>query len=145
MVSVLPRQSVTSVQEGTNSYNDNGISCSLPASTPSYIQYLTPRIVQSTGFLHLAKGSPYVYEYTDNITHDTVTIGGTYANGTIVGGYTQYLPPMVEMGFYTYGSGTFCGETGTLTVIHLIIVQVPMENGLFNISEATFGISGARE
>lgn len=145
MVSIPTRQSLTSVKVGTNSYSDNGISCSLPASTPSYLQYLTPRIVQSTGFLNLANDSPYVYEYADNITNDMVTIGGNYTNGTIVGGYTQYLPPMVEMGFYTYGPGTFCGETGTLTAIHLIIVQVPIENGMFNISEATFHISGARE
>ena len=103
------------------------------------------RLKKQPGFLNLANGSPYVYEYSDNITNDTVTIGGTYTNGTIVGGYTQYLPPMVEMGFYTYGPGTFCGETGTLTAIHLIIVQIPIESGMFNISEATFHISGARE
>ena len=144
LISLIGTFSLIEIKQGTshsNAYSDNGLTCTLPTGTPSYVSYLVPLVVRSSDFQNLANGAAYVYSYTDNVTNDVVTIGGTFENSTIVGGTTQNLPAMVEMGFYTYGANTFCGETGTLNAVHLIFVQVPIQNGVFNITGATYHIS----
>lgn len=125
-------------------YSDNGLSCSLSIGTPIYIANLVPEITSSAQFRSITSGAPYVYSYTDNITNNIVIVGGTYQNGVIVGGVTQHLPPMVELGFYTAGQATSCSDTGTATAIHYLDVQVPIENGALNVSAASYHISAPR-
>lgn len=143
-ISSQPAEVTQSNSAGT-AYGDNGVTCTLPSNAPPYIVFLVPQVTQSSGFLKLANGNPYIYEYNDNITDRTVVIGGVVEGNTIVGGATEHLPPVVEMVFYTYGSSTICGETSSATAIHAIVVQVPVQNGAFNMTGATFHLSYARE
>lgn len=109
-------------------YSDNGLICTLPIGTPAYVSSLVPRITQTAQFNDRAGSLPYVYVYTDNITNHSVTVNNN----------TKELPDMVELGFYTDGPTTSCNDTGTLSAIHLILVQVPLQNGAFNLTGATY-------
>jgi hypothetical protein len=113
-------------------YSDEGLKCDFAPRTPNYVLSLVPNITQCATFLEFANGLPYVYVYTDNVTNNVNVIGGT----------TQYLPSLVELGFYTFGSGTKCGDSGTNHALHIILVQVPIENGIPDLNGANFHISG---
>jgi hypothetical protein len=131
-------------------YSDNGLTCALPTQTASYVAFLVPQIAQNSRFLNATNGSPYVYEYSDNITDRAVTTGGTLQggatqNGSVTGGIVTHLPPVVEIVFYTFGATTSCGETNAAAAIHSIVVQVPIQDGEFDMSAATFHLSGTRE
>jgi len=151
--SVLSNQANSSAQDTTPvtaTYNDNGLTCSLSPNTAPYVATLVPKVTQDSRFLSIANGSAYVYEYTDNITGRSVVTGGTLQsgatqNGSVVDGTTIQLPDVVEMVFYTFGPDTSCGETSSVTAIHSIVVQVPIEGGGFDLTAATFHLSGVRE
>jgi hypothetical protein len=131
-------------------YSDNGLTCTLPTQTASHVAFLVPQIAQNSRFLTVTNGLPYVYEYSDNITDRSVTTGGTLQggamqNGSVTGGIVTHLPPIVEIVFYTFDSTTSCGETNAAAAIHSIVVQVPVQDGGFNMTAATFHLSGTRE
>jgi hypothetical protein len=131
-------------------YSDNGLTCTLPTQMASYVAFLVPQIAQNSRFLTVTNGLPYVYEYSDNITDRSVTTdgtlqGGATQNGSVVGGTVTHLPPVVEIVFYTFGATTSCGETNPAAAIHSIVVQVPIQDGEFNMTAATFHLSGTRE
>jgi len=112
-------------------YSDDGVTCALSASAPRYIDNLVPEITQTSKFQTLANGMPFIYAYTDNITNRVASVGGT----------TQNLPPLVELGFYSYGGATSCGDVGTVNATELILVQVPTLNSEFNMTGATYDLS----
>lgn len=151
--SVLSNQANSSTQGSapvTATYNDNGLTCSLSANAAPYVATLVPKVTQDSRFLSVANGSAYVFEYTDNITGRSVVMGGTLQsgatqNGRVVDGTTIQLPDVVEMVFYTFGPDTSCGETSSAIAIHSIVVQVPIEAGGFDLTAATFHLSGVRE
>ena len=119
------------VSLSSQSYSDNGLSCSVPPGTPAFIAQLVPAITQSQKFLAVASGQGFVFEHWDNITERSVTVGTT----------TSQLPPVVELVFYTYGPNTACEMTGETGVTGVIYAQVPIVNGAFSMSGATVTLS----
>jgi hypothetical protein len=126
----------------TVTYSINGLTCTLPASTAPHVDSLVPKVVALSQFTSAAGGSMFVYQYSDNITDRTQITGGTLLggptqNGSVIGGTVVNLPPLVELTFYNYGPDTSCGQTGTPGAISLLVVQVPVEAGEFNLAAAT--------
>jgi hypothetical protein len=126
-----------------STYSDNDLTCSSPTGTTPAVASLVTRVADDSRFTSLTKGSPYVFEYADNITGRSITTGGVLLdgptqNGSVIGGVTVHLPDLVELVFYSYGPNTSCGDTGTSMAIDSIVVQVPVDAGGFNMTGATF-------
>jgi hypothetical protein len=51
-----------------------------------------------------------------------------------------HLPDVLEMVFYGFGPSTHCGESQTSEnqAQNTIVVQVPLQNGAFNLTGATY-------
>ena len=123
------------------SYTTNGLTCPVP---PDYstLGSLMSAVTQDPRFVNLADGETYVFGNGEMITGRTVTTGGTYDNdtGKAVGGTTIYLPDAMELVFYGFGPTTFCGQIPGLNspANQVIVVQVPLQSGEFNMTGATF-------
>lgn len=143
LVLVSPAQSV-----GTGvapNYSVNGLTCSLPGGTPTSVELLVQKVVLSPQFISKTGGLPYVYLGFDNTTDHVITTGqvttttpspGNATSGVkIVGGVTTTkLPDTTELGFATWGPATSCASGGAY--LHWINVQVPIEEGKYNITGA---------
>ena len=112
-------------------YADNGVDCALPANAPTWLGVLVPRVTQSPRFLNVSEGMPFLYAHSENITDRVVTSKGV----------TDQLPPVVEIVFNNYGASTACSDLNTVSVDHIMVAQVPIENGEFNVTGATIWLS----
>jgi hypothetical protein len=121
------------------SYSNNGITCQLPASSPRYVSYLVPLVVQSPIFLAATNGSPYLFGDASNMTNRIQIIGGKVTSGplqnfSVAGGTTIHLPPVADLSFYTYGPGTSCAGQPPPPK-EFLMVNVPLEGGSFNLTD----------
>ena len=125
------------------SYSDNGLNCTLPAyaASSSYpdMNYLVPKVVQTQAFLHATHGTPYVYSGGDKHDAGWINVGGKIVssplqNFSIVGGNTTITPPGMQIYFRSYGLGTSCEGNNLNAPTSEIWVDVPIENGAYNIT-----------
>jgi hypothetical protein len=109
-------------------YTINGLTCPIPNDYLSFtaVDRLLPLVTTNSQFLILTNGSPFVFGNAENITNRTQQIG----NHSPV-----HLPDVVEMVFY--GPYTQCETWGQ----DVIVVQVPIQEGGFNITGATYHTS----
>ncbi|GEM_PF-5129131 len=118
-------------------YTVNGLTCPIPSDYLSFkaAVNLVPMVTQQPQFLSLANGSPYMFGNAENLTDRTQQID----NGPV-----QHLPDAVEMVFYTWGTSTYCGETGGFVNpwLSTIVVQVPVQNERYNLTGATYNTGG---
>lgn len=119
-------------------YTINGLTCSVPSGYLSFasVIYLLPLVTTSPRFLNLTDGLPFVFGNAENITGITQQIDDQPP---------VHLPDTVEMVFYSYGPSTYCGEMQTLTEYaqNVIDVQVPIQNGGFNLTGTAYHRSGS--
>lgn len=121
------------------SYGDNALACTLPTNTPSYLSSLVPRVVQTQAFITATNAIPYVFDHTSNYSTGWITIGGKIVPGplgnfSIIGGNTTITPPGTEIVFLSYGPGTSCEGNNLNAPIGQIVVEVPIENGAYNMT-----------
>jgi hypothetical protein len=111
-------------------YTINGLKCHVPTAYQSYssVVHLLPLVTTNPRFLNLTGGMPFVFGNAENITDRTQQIG----NQPLI-----HLPDALEMVFYSIGANTSCGMLlgGSETTID---VQVPIQNGAYNMTGATF-------
>jgi len=114
-------------------YTINGLTCPIPQAYMSYVSvtYLLPLVTTSPRFLSLTNGMPFVFGNAENITDRMQQIGSQPP---------VHLPDVVEMVFYSNGLGTNCNNFHPNTA-QAIVVQVPKQNGGFNMTGATFNTS----
>ena len=112
-------------------YSDGGLTCALSPSSPAYVNSLVPEVVRTSQFQTRIGGMPFAFASYDNISNRVLSNGTT----------TQYLPPIVELVFYSSGSGTSCTNVGPMTATRTLVVQVPIENGGLNVAGATYHVS----
>lgn len=112
-------------------YADNGVDCALPANTKVWLGVLVPRVTESTQFLNVSEGRPFLYAHSENITDRVLTTKGV----------TTQLPPVVEIVFNNYGSATACSDLFAATLNRNLVAQIPLENGEFNLTGATIWLS----
>jgi hypothetical protein len=125
------------------SYDDNGLNCRLPgyAASASYpdMRYLVPRVVHTQAFLRATNGTPYVYSGGDKHGAGWINVGGKIVssplqNFSIVGGNTTITPPGMQIYFRSYGPGTSCEGNNLNAPTSEIWVDVPIENGAYNMT-----------
>ena len=111
-------------------YSINGLTCHVPAAYQSYpsVIHLLPMVTTNPRFLNLTYGMPFVFGNAENITDRTQQIGNQPP---------VHLPDALEMVFYSTGPSTCCGVLlgGSETTID---VQVPIQNGAYNMTGAAF-------
>jgi len=116
-----------------NLYAVNGLTCSIPTDYLSFVSvvHLLPLVTKSSQFLNATHGMPFVFGNAENMTGSTQQFGNRPP---------VHLPDAVEMVFYTFGPSTYCGENQTLTnrAQSIIDVQVPVQDGRFNLTGATY-------
>lgn len=112
----------------------NGLTCSIPAAylSSTSVVRLVPLVTQSPQFISLANGSRYVFGNAENITGRTQQVGSQPA---------QHLPDVLEMVFYGHGPDTDCAMTSANGAQGTIVVQVPLQNGTFDLPIATYHVS----
>lgn len=114
----------------TTTYTINSLTCLIPKDYLSYasVIHLLPLVTTSPRFLNLTDGLPFVFGNAENITDRTQQIGNQPP---------VHLPDAVEMVFYSTGLTTYCGMFLNKAQ-NVIDVQVPVQNGGFNLTEATY-------
>lgn len=126
----------TSTESGGATYAINGMTCPIPADYLSFtsVVHLLPLVTQNSQFVGLTSGSRYLFGNAENITARTEQTGNQPP---------QHLPDVLEMVFYYFGPGTNCGMNQTVTnrAQSVIVVQVPVENGTFDLAGATYHLS----
>jgi hypothetical protein len=112
-------------------YTINGLTCVVPKDYTSYssVVHLLPLVTTSPRFLNLTEGLPFVFTYAGNITNRTQQIGSQPV---------QHLPDVVEMTFYSHGPNTTCGMVSAFRAQSFIDVQVPIQQGNYNVTGATY-------
>ena len=116
-------------------YTINGLTCHVPIAYQSYrsVIYLLPMVTSNPRFVNLTSGLPFVFGNAENITGRTQQIGNQPP---------VHLPDALEMVFYSMGPNTSCGEYEGLQET-TIDVQVPIQNGAYNMTGTTFnGLPG---
>jgi hypothetical protein len=121
------------------SYAINGLTCTYPDGYPqgtsAGVASLVSSVTQGTRFQAETNGSIFVLGYAGNITGRSEIVGGKMQtgpgqNGSVVGGTTVYLPNVIELVFYSYGSATTCdGGRGDYISID---VQIPIQDNRYN-------------
>jgi len=111
-------------------YTINGLTCHVPVayqSSPS-VMHLLPLVTTDPRFLNLTRGVPFVFGNAENITDRVRQVDNQPP---------VHLPDALEMVFYSTGPNTSCGMLlgGSETAID---VQVPIQNGAYNMTGATF-------
>ena len=114
-------------------YTINGLTCPVPKDYLSYssVIYLLPLVTTSPLFLSLTNGMPFVFGNAENITNRMQQIGNQPP---------VHLPDVVEMVFYNNGPTTSCSNFHPNTA-QVIDVQVPIQNGGFNLTGASYHAS----
>ena len=122
--------SSSTVEATGPTYSINGLTCHVPAAYQSYpsVIHLLPLVTANPRFLNLTRGMPFVFGNAENITDRTQQIGNQPP---------VHLPDALEMVFYSMGSNTSCGMYEGLSET-TIDVQVPIQNGSYNMTGATF-------
>ena len=136
VVIVVAVLSFAPVSQGAT-YTVNGLTCPVPNEYISFkaADRLIPIVTKQPQFLILADGLPYEFGNADNITNNFLQTN----NGPV-----QHLPDAVEMVFYTWGTSTYCDETGGFINpwLSTIVVQVPVQGNGFNLTGATYNAGG---
>jgi hypothetical protein len=101
--------------------------------------YLVPKVVQTQAFLRATHGALYVYSHGGKYGAGWINVGGKIVssplqNFSIIGGNTTVTPPGMEIVFRTYGAGTSCEGNNLNAPTGEIVVEVPIENGGYNIT-----------
>jgi len=109
---------------GVESYTINGLTCPIPEDYFPYasVTHLLPLVVANSHFQNLTNGMPFVFGNAENIGSGIRQIDNQPP---------VHLPPALEMVFYSTGKNTTCGTTGTY---YIIFVQVPFQNGGYNLT-----------
>jgi hypothetical protein len=120
-------------------YTINGLTCADPSDTPNTVTALVSAITSSQRFLAATNGSQFVLGNYESITDRETTSGGKFfsgpdQNGTLVGGTVINLPDVLELVFYGYGPSTTCARPGGHTAFLALDVQVPIQNGVYNMT-----------
>jgi len=136
-------------------YTVNGLTCPFPNAISAPDAVLAMKVVQSPSFISMAAGLPYKLFYVDNLTGRTVTTGrvitSPYSPGNTTNGQRTYenvtttiLPDTTELTFTTWGPTTSCTDVvGAGTYLYLIEVQVPIQNGGYNMTGESVHLYGA--
>ena len=133
----------------------NGLTCSIPAGTPLNIVALIQRVVQTPSFASATGGAPYVFQTYGNMTDHVVIIGqatatpGSSGNSTkgirsVGATATIRLPDATALEFATWGPNTSCAEAGS-SFIHWMDVQVPVQNGQYELGNQTVHVTGGHK
>jgi hypothetical protein len=144
-----------SAEASGSSYSVNGLTCSLPGSTPGYVASLVPELVKGRPFLSATGGSPFLLVSFDNITNHVVTTGhvlptshssSNVTNGEVIQGNltTTKLPDATELGFATWGPTTSCSEIAN-GWSQWMDVQVPIQGGKYNLSAESVHLMGGQK
>lgn len=114
-------------------YTVNGLTCHVPAAYQSYpsVVRLLPLVTANPRFLNLTGGMPFVFGNAENITDRIQQVGNQLP---------VHLPDVLEMVFYSIGPNTSCGMLLGISET-TIDVQVPIQNGGYNMTGATFNES----
>jgi len=114
-------------------YTVNGLTCPIPSNYLSFaaVLHLLPLVTTNPQFLNLTNGLSFVFGNAENITNRMQQIGNQPP---------VHLPDVVEMVFYNNGPTTSCSDFHPNTA-QAIVVQVPKQNGGFNMTGATFHTS----
>ena len=111
----------------------NGLTCPVPSGyvSNSAVINLLPNVVADTRFLNLTHGQPFVFGNAETVSNRTEQVGKQPA---------IHLPDALEMVFYSQGSATSCSMylSGAISTI---VVDVPIINGNYNLTDATFNQS----
>ena len=128
--SVIQTTSSSTVAATGPTYTINGLTCHVPAAYQFYpsVIHLLPLVTTNSRFLNPTNGTPFVFGNAENITDRTQQIGNQAP---------VHLPDALEMVFYSMGPSTSCGMYEGLSET-TIDVQVPIQNGGYNMTEATF-------
>lgn len=148
---VSPTHSAGASTPGS-SYTVNGLTCSLPQGTPTNIALLVQKVVQTQSFVSETGGVPYVFQTFGNMTDHVVTIGqattatGSSGNSSIglrtIGTVTTIrLPDATGLEFASWGPNTSCSESGS-SFLHWTDVQVPVQNGQYDLGNLTVHVMG---
>jgi len=125
----IPASSLTPASENV-SVTVNGLTCQMPTLQPQILYSLVPQIVQDPRFLDLTLGDMYSFGNGEEITRTTT-----------VGNVTTQLPPAMEVVFYDYNGSFYCGPPSLNPPrISDLFVDVPYEDGVFNLTDATFNL-----
>jgi len=109
---------------GSSTYTINGLTCTFPEGTPTYVQNVVSSVTQSPKFLTSIGRTLYVFASYDNQTGNVQTIGNV----------TTILPDDLEIGFTTRGAATVCGEGATVPFSNYVDVQVPIIHGAYDVA-----------
>ena len=122
--------SISSRTASGPSYTINGLTCSVPQAYLRYtsVIHLLPLVTATSGFQSLANEMPFVFGNAENLTNGIQQIG----NNPPV-----HLPDALEMVFYSAGQKTTCGTFLNRAQV-IIDVQVPIQNGGYNLTGATY-------
>ena len=114
-------------------YTINGLTCHVPAAYQSYpsVTHLLPLVTTDSRFLNITGGMPFVFGNAENITDRTQQVGNQPP---------VHLPDVLEMVFYSNGPSTSCGMLLGISE-PTIDVQVPLQNGAYNMTGASFNES----
>jgi len=114
----------TAGSAASSTYTINGLTCTFPQGTPTYVQNVVGSVTQSPKFLTSIGGTLYVFASYDNQTGNVQTIGNV----------TTILPDDLEIGFTTRGAATVCGEGATVPFSNYVDVQVPIIHGVYDVA-----------
>jgi len=111
----------------------NGLTCPVPAgyTSDTAVADLLPKVVADPAFLNLTQGQPFVFGNAENITNRVQQIDNQPP---------VHLPDALEMVFYSQGSATSCSMYPS-DATSTIVVDVPIINGNYNLTSATFNLS----
>jgi hypothetical protein len=110
----------------------NGLTCPVPAGYTSNIAVATllPKVVADPRFLNLTHDQPFVFGNAETVSNRTEQVGNQPP---------VHLPDVLEMVFYSQGSATSCSMYLS-DAISTVVVDVPIINGNYNLTNATFNL-----
>jgi hypothetical protein len=124
-----------STAESLTYYTVDGLTCSMPSNTPTWLANLVPILTQSQSFSNVSKGMPFVFGHEENFSNGFISHGGV----------TTSTLPGTEIVFNNFGPTTICKEPCNTESQLVLFAEVPIENGGFDVANASIHLSTAPE